>query len=339
MQNTKLQQISNYLVANQLNDVFCTLTYQMTACKARVDSVNRKIESCKEYLKQTQNAQYDVEAVVRLQMAQLDLISALFMLLEDYLSYSYFLRNAKSQLPTKILGEETVTWKEVDFLNALDPTKTYEYLLLPTVDNLPILGEHEKEIKKNLNTLADDIHDRIRRIVIFFHNHNRVYAKFKHIFPGIVGTYTIQQNENVPRIFVRDRYYNKVTKVTDSAMYVLPNSLEVFDYYNNLKNDISRVFLFLLEAHIQNMQNCGNPFLPLDLCSSISQSQWFKIIQKVNLLTTLPNITVRINVEQNRVGDMLKALLENFIFKFDRDPLSSCDITSLLRKGMMSDRT
>jgi hypothetical protein len=323
-QDTRLEQISNYLADNQLNDVFCTLTYQTTVCKARVDSVNRKIESCKEHLKQTTNTKHDVEAVIRLQMAQLDLISALFMLLEDYLSYSYFLRNAKSQLPEKILGEETVTWKEVDFLDALDPTKTHEYLLLPSVDKFPMLGEHEKEIvKKNLGTLAGDIHDRIRRIVIFFHNHNRVYGKFKHLFPGVVGTYTIQQNENIPRIFVRDRHYNKVTKVTDSAMYVLPNSLEVFDYYDNLKNDISRVFLSLIEAHIQNMQNCGNPFLPLDISSSINQSQWLEIAQKVNLLTTLPNITVRINVEQSRVGDMLKALSENFIFKFDRDPIST----------------
>jgi hypothetical protein len=332
MTQTKHEQVSDYLSKNRLTESFYTLTYEMTMCKARVESVNTKIDTCKDYLRGFTNTKYDAHAVIRLQMAQLDLISALFVLLEDYLSYSHFLRTAKTQLSEKILGEQTVTWKEVEFLEALDLSKTCEYMLLPSVHRFPMLDEREKGIvKKNLETFATDTHDRIKRIVDFFRNHNRVYAKFKHIFPGVVGTYTVQQNRDIPRIFVRDRIHNRKTRVTEAAMYVLPNSPEAFDYYNNMKNDVSRVFLSLLEVHIEDMQNLGNPFLPPMTQLSIEE-QWIEIVQKVNFLTALPNITMKINVEGNRINDMLKALSEDFIYKYDRDPSFSSDITSVLRK-------
>jgi hypothetical protein len=328
---TKYEQVSYYLSKHQLTKVFGTLIYQMTMCKARVESVNIKVDTCKDYLKRIINAKYDVEAVIRLQMAQMDLISALFVLMEDYLSYSHFLRNDRIQLSEMILGEKTVTWKEVDFLEALNLDQTYQYMLLASVDRFPMLDNQEKAIvKKNLEIFARDIYDRIKRIVNFFRNHNRVYVKFKHIFPGIVGAYTIQQNIDIPRIFVRDRILNRKTGVTEAAVYILPNSLEAFDYYDNMKNDISRVFLSLLEVHIQDMQNLGGPFLPLKTHLSIEDPQWLKIVQKVNLFTALPNITMKINVEGNRIDDMLKALSEDFIYKYDRDPLSSFDITSVL---------
>lgn len=105
----------------------------MTMFKTRVESVesvNTKVDTCKDYLKRITNAKYDVEAVIRLQMAQMDLISALFVLMEDYLSYSYFLRTAKIQLFEMITGEKTVTWKKVDFLEALNLDQTYQYMLL-----------------------------------------------------------------------------------------------------------------------------------------------------------------------------------------------------------------
>jgi hypothetical protein len=102
---TKHEQVSYYLSKNRLTESFCTLTYEMTMRKARLESVNTKIDTCKDYLRRIKDTKYDVEAVIRLQMAQLDLISALFVLLEDYLSYSHFLRIAKTQLSEKILGE------------------------------------------------------------------------------------------------------------------------------------------------------------------------------------------------------------------------------------------
>src|SRR2546427_9126399 len=95
---TKYERVSYYLSKNRLTATFCTLTYEMTMCKARVESVNTKIDTCKDYLRRITDTKYDVEAVIRLQMSQLDLISALFVLLEDYLSYSHFLREAKTQL-------------------------------------------------------------------------------------------------------------------------------------------------------------------------------------------------------------------------------------------------
>lgn len=216
-QNPKLEQVLNYLSNNHLNEVLCNLTYELTVCKARVDSVDAKIKLCREYLKESAKTGYDGVIVTKIQMAQLDLISALFMLLEDYLSYSHFLRTAKSELPEKILGEKTVTWKEVEFLEGLDFNKTSEYLLLPTLNDFPMLEEREREIvENNLKVYVDDIHSRIKKIVKFFRNHNRVYVKFKHRFPVVLGS--IQQNDGILCTFVRDRHRNTKTKETQSYM-------------------------------------------------------------------------------------------------------------------------
>lgn len=48
---TKHEQVSYYLSKNQLTEVFGTLTYEMTMCKARVESVNTKVDTCKDYFK------------------------------------------------------------------------------------------------------------------------------------------------------------------------------------------------------------------------------------------------------------------------------------------------
>jgi hypothetical protein len=42
----------------------------------------------------------------------------------------------------------------------------------------------------------------------------------------MVGTYAIQQNEKKPRIFMRDRYEDKKTNITENAN-IIPTSLEV----------------------------------------------------------------------------------------------------------------
>jgi hypothetical protein len=110
-----------------------------------------------------------------------------------------------------------------------------------------------------LNIILTGIHERIKRITTFYKDYTRVYDKYKHIFTPQIGTCSIEENIMKPRIFIRDQY--KRQKITRKATYVVPTTLETVEYYEKVKDDVSKVFLTLLESHVHIIQNCGKSFL------------------------------------------------------------------------------
>src|SRR6266487_3347316 len=187
---TKGEQVSNYLSNNNLTKTIMLLAYEMFLCKARTELVEEKITRCRQLFTEMENHSYTVHSVIRLQTSELDLISSLFMLLEDYLSYSHYLNaTEKKFLPDKILDETTVTWKQILYLQNLSIAKTYDYLLLPSVKKTNLTSEEKRFVEETLKVFVNDIHNRINRITKFFVNYNRVYAKYKHVFSAMVGTY------------------------------------------------------------------------------------------------------------------------------------------------------
>jgi hypothetical protein len=270
-----------------------------------------------------ENSSYSADSVVRIQTLQLDTISSLFMVLEDFLSYSHYLNATKIELlPDKILDESTVTWKHLEFLQNLSIDKTYDCLLLSRPKRMTLTNEEKRFVSDILKILVQNIHDRIGRITGFFVNYNRIYARYKHVFSAMVGTYAVENNTKKPRIFLRDRYENKRDDTVDESTYVIPTTLEAFRYYDELKNDISTVFLYLLEAHIQSMQNRGQPFLMPDFycLPADKKPMWLEIAKKVNFFTgSLPNLNLRINVKERLVESMLNGLSQEYIFKIKED--------------------
>jgi hypothetical protein len=75
------------------------------------------------------------------------------MFMEDYLSYSYYLCTSRNELPTKILSQDNVVWKEIDHLNGLDKQGVYDYLLLPDTDKLP-LSDNDKQFVRDFEQLC-----------------------------------------------------------------------------------------------------------------------------------------------------------------------------------------
>jgi len=176
-----------------------------------------------------------------------------------------------------------------------------------------------------LSNFADDIYRRIKEITYFYENYNRVYIKYKHIFSPLIGTtYKDEQNEiGIPRIFIRDMQKDKITKNKIISTYILSTDNETFDYYEKLGNDISSVFLFLLDCHVHSIQNCGRAFLIPDIpfASNDKNNRWQEIVRKVNTYTGIHPLTLRINVKETISQQMLEALSKDHIFKWDQDIL------------------
>jgi|SRR6187200_111489 len=106
-------------------------------CETRSHLIRETAESLKGLIAANMSSS-KTDTIIKIQTIQLDLISKLFMFMEDYLSYSYYLHTSRNELPTKILSHDIVVWDEIEHLNGLDKQGIYDYLSLPYADKLPL---------------------------------------------------------------------------------------------------------------------------------------------------------------------------------------------------------
>ncbi len=169
--------VQSYLNANNLGHVFAMLLYERTLANVRGILLSESINQFRTYLLQSNDMPGRSEYVIKMHAIQLDLISRLFMLLEDYLSYSYLL--------------------SIDDIS--------DYLLFKKVDELELNSNDKEFVTKYLNIFSKDIYERVKRIVKFFDNYYRVYIKYKHIFSAIFGIYGIRDDRSIESyIYIRD---------------------------------------------------------------------------------------------------------------------------------------
>jgi hypothetical protein len=334
------EELDKYISKEGLTDTYPLLIFQIKMCEARSHLIRETAESLKVLNASNISSSKKTDTIIKIQAIQLDLISKLFMFMEDYLSYSYYLYTSRNELPTKILSHTNVVWDEIKHLNGLDKQGIYDYLLLPDADKLPLYDNDKQFVKEVLSNFADDIYRRIKEIINFYQNYDRIYIKYKHIFSPLIGTrYKDEQKGiEIPRIFIRDMQKDKITKNKIISTYILSTDNETFDYYEKMGNDISTVFLSLLDCHVHSVQNCGRAFLILDIhfASIEKENRWKEIVRKVNTFTGISPITLRINVKETISQQMLEALSKDHIFKWDQDILkhseNSLRIDTLLKK-------
>lgn len=312
----KRKELEEYILGEHLSKVFPLLTYQIILAEARSELIKESTEKFRMYLVDTENSSMAERLFIKLHATQLDLISKMFMLMEDYLIYSYFLRNNKKELPYMIMSNTMgLGEKEIRHLRDLDKEGLSKYLLLPTTDRMPLSDDDKKFVQEALDDLSEGVRTRINEITRFYDNYYRVYIRYKHIFSAVIGTYSDEQNKKIPRIFIRDR--NKRNDYT----YVLPSNIETLQYYEKLNDDLTKVFLILLECHIHYIQNCGKPFLVPNVffLAGEKKERWLEIVKRVNSYTGIQPLTVRINVKEDIRQRMLNAFLTEYIFRWDKD--------------------
>jgi len=86
------------------------------------------------------------EQISKRQIVHLDLLSNIFMFMEDFFGYSYNLRKPLHEFPRLIASRNDRTVKnEVDLLKRYKKSEVGQFLLFPDVTSLPI-EPHEKII-------------------------------------------------------------------------------------------------------------------------------------------------------------------------------------------------
>ncbi len=273
--NTLSDKVHKYITSEGLSDLYPILIYQIKLCEARNRVIKDGIEKFNHYLKDT-----SADSTIRLHITQLDIVSKLFMFIEDYLSFSYYLRISKKELPKKIHSQNGKVWEEIKYLDNLKVKQIQRYLLLENVNKLSITNVDKEFVNSILNVIFTDMHRRINRVMTFYKEYHRVYNKYKHVLTSIIGTYSFESNVKKPRIYIRDKYKNTRKNNIKDATYVLPTDAETILYY-----------------------------------------------EKVNLVTGIPPLNLRIDVKQSESSKMLRALSNKYIFVSDKDIIKNPENT------------
>jgi hypothetical protein len=314
------EQVSKYISSEGFDILYPLLMFQIQICEARGILINDTCTRFREYYTEADNGLSTSNSIIKLQATQLDVISKLCMFVEDFLGFSRYLRICKKELPNKIQSQENKVWNEIRSLQKMKTDGFRKYLILPSARQLAISEIEQKFVKQVLKIILSGVQERIQRIIKFYIDFHRVYNKYKHIFAGQLGTYSIENNIRKPRIFIRDAYdYPK--GVFQKKTYVLPTDTETIDYFEKIKDDILTVFLTLLESHIHSIQNCGKPFLIPDgfFLSQDTKLNWLHLVRRINLVTGIQPLKMRINVKHNIKQTMLDSLSKNHIFIIDKD--------------------
>jgi hypothetical protein len=305
------------------------LLNQTNLTAGRVGLLKEKIQKYRNFLLQNIDPEPNITgSVSKMHTTQLDIVSGMFMLLEDFAVYSHQLRKSLVDMPTTIASENRgVVLNEINYLEKLSKLKDIRsYLLFPNIDLLKLERDDRKFVSGVLKNITRDIRSRIKKITIFYRYYYRVYIKYKHVLTAIVGLYYIVSSSRDPRqkevyshIYIRDRHKGK------AYTYILPVGLEALDYYEDLIDDIGLVFNAVLTSYIHSMSNLGKPFLVpteyfLKGASAEDVQKWRRIVRQVNHIPVLlPTLNFNVVFARKFPRRLNRILSKRYICKLNRD--------------------
>lgn len=187
--NFSKPEVNSYLTENKLQESYSILKNQLTLTRTRVTLLKENLDRWRSLIQQPIK-QPDILTswIAKIHMIQLDIISMMFMLFEDFLIYSYNLRGNLSDLPRSTASENRVVWAEIKNIEKVDNASSIsEYLLFPNVEQLQLTHDEKQFVRKMLDKMTLDIKERIASTTKFFHDFNRIYIRYKHALPAIIA--------------------------------------------------------------------------------------------------------------------------------------------------------
>lgn len=329
--------VQRYLKRNKINQTFLILNQSIITSEARYGLFREKAQQCRNFILNYQSPQENVSYdIVKLQLMHLHLLTNIFMLLEDFLGHSHNLKLSTLEHFPKLIASRNdgVASREISALEKLNAKSISSYLLFCGIIR-PNRNEQQL-LENNLNNMAKDILNRIKNVLQFYSKYYRVYVKYKHILPAVLGVhhkkYDTEQNFTVASsyIYVRDYldYRNKKDKThhhKKDKFYthiVLASGLEPLTYYESIMDNIKKVYNIILLAYLNYMSNLGKPFLiPVaNYVDSKDRAQLEGIISNVNTCSvTKPMLKIEFNIT-NPLKELLeKNLLKDTIYRLGQD--------------------
>lgn|SRR5574341_1105660 len=307
--DTKLQEAWKYLHNNGLEASFVVIFRQTGLLQARIERLNEAIESLRTILLR---GEFPIgvaeEVITRTQVLQLEIIAGLFMILEDYLTFSRLMRTTLRELPLRIAHQNAmgIMKDEIDYLREIRILEMRNYLLFPDIKTLGLSTKEKRFLRFHLQDLAKKTLAITKRIVIFYDRYNRIYVRYKHAFTPLVGLPGKHIDPASGKtslssiIYVRDITVDKKSRKDKIVTYLLPTDLGALDYYEGILKDLQVIFSNILSAQLNTLLNKGSRslFPTGNFDNEQDKQEWERISKKVNFLAVpFYRLEIRLNVK------------------------------------------
>lgn len=268
--------------------------------------------------------------IAKIHCEQLDLLANVFMFLEDFLVYSHNLNDSLKRLqefPKNIVFENwNIAENEMKNLTNKKKSDIGKYLLFPEPDQMQLSGKEKRIVKSVLSRISKDTFTRIQNLNKFYENHRRVYMKYKHVLPAIIGLYQTSSSDGKPEtkyisshIYIMDHYKKKF------ATYVIGWNIETITYYEDVFMDIKTLFELLILSYLHYLMNLGNKSLiPMNTHVKAHELQkWKTILKKNNIIKELlPKYETKVNITGDLKKALLRKLAKDHIYRINRNILT-----------------
>jgi len=246
----------------------------------------------------------DIQIHVRKTHAlQLDIISKLFALIEDFLWYNNILRTDPKSLSKKLIIRFGVNLdEELKYLENITKEQIHSDYKFPKLEDFSISEDDKQFLEKVLESQTTEIKKCLDEITKFWRNYKRVYNTYKHGLSAITGLYQIIKEKGVDiissHIYVRnarDREGNNVDT------FMIPTNLVTAQYYDNIRKLVISVFFYLLDCHLYYINNRGKAFFP-EIWDFILQKpdeieKLKKVINKLDFKKIYPSIVINLEIK------------------------------------------
>jgi hypothetical protein len=238
--------------------------------------------------------QKDDVAIRKLHFLQLDIISKLCYVIEDYLYLHYLVRKDTKKIYKEII-RNTTKWANDEavfiekHLKNKDIRKVYCYPEIATIN----LSKEEKNILKDVIRTEMSFHRKnMKEIASFWNKHRKIYNVYKHGCSIVTGMRDLVDMNKASHFYARGKERNKI------KTYMIESTDRLFQDYDGMRMKIHAEYNSLALNNETKIINKDQPFLPNLFCVNNSATR-----------DTVIEIGKRINKKILSPGEM-KILLE-----------------------------
>ncbi len=268
----------------------------------------------------------DIQTHVRKTHAlQLDIISKLFVLIEDFLWYNNILRTNPKSLSKKLIIRFGVNLdKELKYLENITKEQIYSDYKFPKLEDFSISKEDAQFLEKVLEAQATEIKKCLDEIIKFWRNYKRVYNTYKHGLSAITGLYQIIKDKDASKISSHIYVRNARDKKGDEVdTFIIPTDMVTANYYDNIRKFVISVFFFLIDCHLYHINNRERAFYP-EIWDFITQKpdeieRLKSLINKLDFIKIDPSVLIKLEIEKEAADKVRAKIKDDYIYKSPKD--------------------
>lgn len=259
--------------------------------------------------------------VLLTQGRQLEALTKIFMLFEDFLTYSHALRTDSSTLPSLLASKSGVISDEIKALRKLRAKDMTNFLHIVDIAFHVPRGERVF-FRQTQDKGIRDIYARLKRLITFWNNHYHVYLKYKHSFSAILGLYQIERGNLSSHIYLRTKFTNKAKSRVH--LLIIGCDLPTITYYQEIGDDLTIVLNFLLNTFLYYIYNCGRPFFPpfpSQSLQGVDGPRLQAIVDALPFRKVDTALRMNVNILGPRRQAIISKLARDYAYQIGRDPL------------------